>query len=138
MTKLLLVLASLVFSGTIFAAEPIEHNGKKGVFIEQENANQLLQKVGVELPACQNENKLHQKQLVVYHNIINLTEKESALNEQAAEKWRKAFDAVVEENAKLRESDDFRMYVYAGLFVGGIITGALSMYGASMLLSNLR
>jgi Na+-translocating ferredoxin:NAD+ oxidoreductase RnfG subunit len=137
MKKLLLNLLILAFSCYSFAAEPIVHNGVEGVFIEKDKAAQLAA-IAEEYPHIKKQNELLQKEVDKYKELKDLNEKQLKVEEEISKSWENAFKSAQKENSETKAKDDVELYIYVGLFAGGTIVGAAMMYGASVLLGNLR
>jgi hypothetical protein len=123
MRKLLVVLV-LLASSVAYAAEPIEYNGKKGVFIEDSKAKELLEKVGVELPAAKKKNELLEQQVQEQKDLIDVLEVKLKNEEEISAKWKEIAEIC---DSKEDDADGWRnIYIGVGaaLLVGGLIVGA--------------
>lgn len=138
MMRLLVVLLSLVFSTNLYAAESIEHNGKQGIFIEDEAAKRLLLKVETELPALENQVILLQKQIDLQKQLLLISKEKFEAEQQITVVWKKNYETVIKQNAEYEEQDQFQHYVGAAIFVGGILTGAATVYLSSLVLENIN
>ena len=136
MTKWLVVLLSLA-SSAVWAAEPIEHNGKKGVFIEEEKARELLEKVSVELPSVQKQNELLRKQVELQSQLLDIAKKKYETEQQIALSWQENYKSISQRIEDLDEQDRFNTYVGWGIFVGGVLVGAATVYLSSLVLENV-
>lgn len=123
MRKLLVALV-LLASSVAYSAEPIEYNGRKGVFIEDAKAKELLEKVGVELPAAQEKNELLEKQVQEQKDLISVLEVKMKNEEEISAKWKEIAEIC---DSKEDDADGWReIYIGVGaaLLVGGLIVGA--------------
>lgn len=136
MTKWLVVLLSLA-SSVVWAAEPIEHNGKNGVFIEEAKARELLEKVSVELPSVQKQNELLRKQVELQSQLLDIAKKKYETEQQISLSWQENYESIAQRIEALNEQDRFHAYVGWGIFVGGVLVGAATVYLSSLVLENV-
>ena len=139
MKSLLTSLLILVFSSSAFAAEKIVVDGKPGIFIQEEGgkAEEATARIK-EYPYLKKQIELLDKQVESTEKLVEIKDKRIKVEQQIAQSWKKAFDAAQKEVAEHESTDDVRLYVYVGLFAGGTIVGAIMMYGASEMLSNIK
>jgi len=138
MMRSLIVLLSLVFSFNVFAAESIVYNGKRGVFIEEEEAKKLLQKVEVEFPSLQKQNELLAKELKLKTEMDTIYNERIKTEEEIVKKWQDNYGILSKQLAGYKSEDDLNHYIYVGLFSGGTLIGCLVMYAASLVLENIN
>jgi len=138
MKKLLVGFLILVFSVSAYAAEPIIHDGKEGVFFTTQEAQKILQQVEVEIPRLKKENELLQAENRVQKELQNILNEKAKAEEEISNKWQESYKLSLEELSKYKSRDDIRFYIYAGLFIAGTITGGGIMYGSSMLVKNIK
>ena len=138
MKKLLIVLLLSAFSPIANAAESIVHDDKKGIFIEEKEANKLMQIIDVELPSLKKQVELLKKENKIQTEITTLTKMELNTETQISGKWKSVAESNAKELAKKNIKDRVLVYISIGFFVSGTATGAAIMYIASRLLNNIR
>jgi hypothetical protein len=135
--KSLVIFLSLVFSTSLYAAEPVTlPDGRTGIFIESDKAKKLLEAVEVELPALRKENELLKREIELYKNLENIAEMKMKNEEQIANKWKQNYELTLKRTSELEAKDDFRFYIDVGIFVFGTLTGGGAMYLSSLLVAN--
>lgn len=137
MKKLLLNLLILVFSTSAISAEKIVHNGEEGVFIKKDKAAEMTVIVK-SFPSIKKQKDILELKVKKLEKINETKEKQLEVERQISKTWESSFKTASEEISKRESKEDIESYIYMGLFVGGIIVGAVVMYGASEILNNIK
>ena len=138
MNSLLSVSIVCLLKLSLISSIPIEYNKQKGIFLTEEESKTLLLKAEVELPALKEEFLAVKKQLEIERSIKDDIKKAGEIELKISEVWKKNYELSLKEIELLKRKERMRLYIFTGLFVGGTLLGASTMYISSMLVKNVN